>query len=317
MTLPLLQELSVALGVGATDLMRIISTAPARYKVYRIAKRNGGTRVIAQPARELKVIQRYILNSKLVSFPIHPAASGYIEGPNIGDNATRHARSSFILKLDFVDFFPSINVEDWELVAKKNGLKGVDLLLFYRILFWGQGSSDPKCLSIGAPTSPALSNIIMYNIDRVFTSAARRMGVTYSRYADDITLSASRQEVLLEFEQFSGAYLQELSSPKLFFNDQKRGMYGRATRRMVTGLIITPQGEISIGRERKRKISAMLHKASLGQLELKELAKLKGLLAFSFSVEPQFIDRMRRKYGGETVDAVFRIHRVRRAKQKN
>jgi hypothetical protein len=243
---------------------------------------------------------------------VHAAAFGYVERKNIRDNAEQHMDSRIILKLDFANFFPSLKVKDWEPIAGKQGIRGLDLSLYNRILFWGDGSSEPKCLSIGAPTSPIVSNIIMYEIDRAFVAAARQMKVVYTRYADDITVSGSTREVLLEFEQFARSYLNDTSSPRLTFNEAKCAMFGPSIKRMVTGLVITPNSKISIGRERKRRISAMLHKVTLGQMDAASMFELKGLLAFSKSVEPAFIDRMRNKYGNDVLRRVFFTRRERR-----
>jgi RNA-directed DNA polymerase len=114
----LIHELVVHFRVSPSDLLRIIATAPARYKQYAIPKRKGGTRVIAQPSREVKALQRYILDHKLSTLPIHPAAMGYVRGKNILQNAACHQNNRIILKLDFVDFFPSIKIRDWDLLLR-------------------------------------------------------------------------------------------------------------------------------------------------------------------------------------------------------
>jgi hypothetical protein len=108
----LIHELVVNFRISPSDLLRIISTAPARYKHYTIPKRRGGVRIIAQPSREVKAIQRYTLDNKLSTLPVHPAATGYIKGQNIFLNAEHHKDSRVILKLDFIDFFPSIKVRE-------------------------------------------------------------------------------------------------------------------------------------------------------------------------------------------------------------
>src|SRR5689334_16570641 len=102
----LLEELVQHFGLGSEDLSRIIETAPKRYKMYEIPKRRGGTRVIAQPSRELKTIQRYLVETKLNSFPVHPCATGYAPRRNIFANAAAHRHNRVLLKLDFKDFFP-------------------------------------------------------------------------------------------------------------------------------------------------------------------------------------------------------------------
>ncbi len=86
----------------------------------------------------------------------------------------------------------------------------------------------------------------------------------YTRYADDITVSGKNVEDVLRFEASFMRTIKATKSPVLASNDEKRGIYLKGQRRMVTGLIVTPTNEISIGRERKRLISVMLHKVLIG-----------------------------------------------------
>lgn len=310
----LLHDLSVKFGLGAHDLLRIIVSAPARYKVFQIPKRRGGMRTIAQPSRELKAIQRFVLQTTLSRRPVHSAATGYIEGKNIRENARLHLESRVILKLDFKDFFPSIRVTDWQRYARSSDmdLDRDEIFLYSHVLFWGQKSSTPKCLSIGAPTSPALSNILLFDLDSLLSAAATKAGVVYSRYADDITASGGTVEAVRKFEVAARSIVRRTKSPKLMFNEEKRGLYTMGERRMVTGLILTPTQRVSIGRERKRIISAMLHKLVLDQSGAEDMARLKGLLGFCIANEPEFISRMRIKYGSEAIDQILRYTIPRR-----
>jgi hypothetical protein len=116
----LLLELIEDIGLSRSDLLRVIATAPARYRVYDIAKRHAGTRTIAQPSRELKAIQRYILEHKLSVYPVHDRALAYVKGKNIFHNAREHIDAGPILKLDFRDFFPSIKVKDWRRFVRRH-----------------------------------------------------------------------------------------------------------------------------------------------------------------------------------------------------
>jgi RNA-directed DNA polymerase len=303
-----------ALGWSGPDIQRVVSTAPARYKVYRIPKRHGaGWRIIAQPSRELKAIQHYILHNKLTAYPVHESAMAYVTNRNIRANAEKHVLATVVLKLDFVDFFPSIKVSDWEKYARRVFVEAVDpadIKLYSRIMFWGQQPRSvlPRCLSIGAPTSPALSNILLYDLDVSLADAATKLNVQYTRYADDITISGPSPEAVLSFEAVALKAIKALKSPKLTFNEEKRGLFKKGQRRMVTGLIITPDRQVSVGRERKRLISAMLHRSSQNLLNPFERSRLKGLLGFCVANEPHFVGRLRVKYGGEVVDAALRFY---------
>jgi hypothetical protein len=224
----LIHELVIHFRIGPTDLLRIISTAPIRYKQYTIPKRRGGVRVIAQPSREVKAIQRYLLDMKLATFPVHNAATGYVKGQNILKNAMRHKHNRVILKLDFVDFFPSIKTRDWDVLlasSKNTVVLKSDSTFYKQLLFWGQGSTTPRCLSIGAPTSPALSNIMMFRLDTRLSEIAARMNVIYTRYADDITVSGQRVEDVLRFERSLITSIKNTKSPVFTMNNDKRGLY--------------------------------------------------------------------------------------------
>lgn len=230
-------------GLPVDDVFRIIDTAPLRYRSYPIPKRTGGFRQIAQPARELKVLQHVVLDHILSTFPVHPSASAYEAGRSIYHNAKTHAGAGIILKLDFQSFFPSIVPRDWAILAKsskKYEISDLEIRVISRLLFWGDGKNSPKKLSIGAPTSPKMSNIILFDFDSKLSKFANDLGVNYTRYADDITVSGDDIVKLRDFENFARLALSEMKSPKLKINESKRGIYRKGERQMVTGLILTP-----------------------------------------------------------------------------
>lgn len=110
------------------------------------------------------------------------------------------------------------------------------------------------------------------------------------------------------FELQVRSIINDSTSPELTFNEKKRGLYTKGQRRMVTGLILTPDGRISIGRERKREISSLLHKATLNQLDVERKGFLKGMLGFCLASEPSFVNSMRKKYGDPIVDSILHFH---------
>jgi retron-type reverse transcriptase len=297
----LTRDLSTALGISESDIRRIVATAPRRYKVYAIPKRSGAdSRIIAQPARELKKIQRYIISNTLSALPIHPAATAYRKGKNIAHNAKIHTKNRVILKLDFRDFFHSIVPTDLVSLLKEQSLPNIksdDIALLKQTLFWFNPFNRKLCLSIGAPSSPFISNAIMNPLDIEFFGIAKRNMCSYSRYADDITLSSGRIENLLAAEQNLKRIINMTKRPKLRFNAEKRGVFTTAGRRIVTGLVLTPEGKVSLGRARKREISAAIHRIAVRRdLSLEHINSTRGWLAYAKGVEPSFYSAMVRKY---------------------
>lgn len=304
----ILELLNLETGSSIENLRRIIATAPRRYKVYDIPKRNGGTRTIAHPARELKLIQRILLKEIFNNITVSPIATAYVEGRGILTNAKAHVGQRWILKLDFENFFHSITPADWDRTVRRiPELKpyAADRDILHRILFWGNGEKSPQCLSIGAPTSPAVSNFVCSKLDEWLLDQAKKRNVIVTRYADDISVSGPNVRQLNAFHIALSKMLDANQGLALKLNEKKTGIYGPAERRMITGLILTPDGEISIGRERKREISALIHRFSLGECTPDMVFRGKGLLAFAKSVEPLFFHSMERKYGEKTIKTLL------------
>ncbi|MHC6156242.1 retron St85 family RNA-directed DNA polymerase [Bradyrhizobium elkanii] len=290
-------------GLGAYDVMNIVRNAPARYKTYTIPKRSGGERIISQPARELKALQRILAEDLLHGLPIHPAAMAYRDGVSIRANAAAHAQNGPVLKFDFKDFFPSITSHDWRAYCDRNSLfdDPQDLLISTNILFHRWRGSKRLRLAIGAPSSPCLSNILMNDFDTQITEMVSRDKVTYTRYADDLTFSAKRTGFLTGVERGLRRKLQEIKSPSLTLNASKTVLATTKYKRRVTGLVLTNAGEVSLGHGRKREIRAKLHYELQGRLTTQQRAELAGLLAFVHDVEPKFLLKLEVKYGADLI----------------
>jgi hypothetical protein len=290
------------------DILRIISNAPERYVRYTIPKRSGGKRNIAQPARELKVLQRALIEIYSEKLPVHRAATAYRKGMSIRDNAVAHAENGPILKIDFVNFFNSIRSTDWHSYCEDRGLfqGSGELYESTQILFHRASGLRGLRLAIGAPSSPLISNALMFEFDARITEEVGRDFVTYTRYADDITFSARRTGYLVNVEKSVRKVINDIAWPQLKINLQKTVVATKKYHRQVTGLVLTNDGKVSLGRDRKRQLRAAVHRAIVGELSVKQIAALAGKLAFANAVEPEFIRRLEKHYGEEALQAIKR-----------
>jgi RNA-directed DNA polymerase len=302
----LLPLLTAGTGLSEPDVIRIVTNAPLRYKNYTIPKRNGGERVISQPARELKVLQRILTGEFLSKLPIHQSATAYRIGTSIKHNALAHAPNGPILKFDFQNFFPSISARDWTIYCEREGLlrDARDLWISTSIFFHRWSRQGRLSLAIGAPSSPCLSNVLMHAFDTKIAGAVENDHVTYTRYADDLTFSAKRTGYLNQVEKILRRTIKEIKSPSLTLNESKTVLATKKYKRFVTGLTLTNDGNVSLGRERKRKIRAALKHYADNKLDIQEQAKLAGLLAFASDIERDFVSRMERKYGSDLLRAL-------------
>ena len=302
----LIAELSELSGMLEKDVRQIAKSAPHRYKHYTIEKRSGGKRPIAQPAKEVKLLQRILISHYLCDLPIHPSVTAYEKGTSIRKNADKHSPSGAILKLDFRDFFPSFRISDWLTYSEKHDLfdNNEDRVLAGSLMFHQPRGSSVWRLAIGAPASPRLSNLLMYDFDRLVAEHVATHTVVYTRYADDLTFSAARTGYLQPVEKIVRAVIQELSFPNLKLNDEKKVLATKKYRRSVTGLILTNDDRVSIGRERKKLIRSMVDYYRKGKMTREQKQKLNGLIAFARDVEPEFVSRLETKYGKEMIESI-------------
>jgi RNA-directed DNA polymerase len=164
-----------------------------------------------------------------------------------------------------------------------------------RICSWAPNRKPPLRLCIGAPSSPLLSNSILYDFDCLIDTVATQDRVVYTRYADDLTFSSFTPDVLKRYPDVVKNICASLAYPSLVLNTKKTVFASRAELRMVTGVTLTPDHFLSVGRERKRLARAMFNRFTLDLLNVKEIEKMRGLLSFIDHIEPGFSLRLKSK----------------------
>ncbi|HBO3456640.1 RNA-dependent DNA polymerase [Pseudomonas aeruginosa] len=304
----ILEELASKLLISTAELVKFVNTAPYRYKVYSIPKRSGrGLRIIAQPTEVLKVIQRMVLDSYLKGLPIHDCATAYRDGLSIKENAAVHLGSKYLLKMDFSEFFPSIGPSDLITHLKKHrkDIAREDAYAVRKIFFWATKKDPAHRLSIGAPSSPFISNTLMYEFDCKVFDECTRLGVRYTRYADDLTFTTNVRGILFELPDIVTKICAEIGYPTLRVNQDKTVFSSKGNNRHVTGLVLTNDNKISLGREKKRYFRSLIHRYSLGGMSSEDIYALKGRLAFAKHVEPTFYYAVVQKYGAELIKSIM------------
>lgn len=289
------------------ELDQLIKTAPLRYKEYLIPKKTPGEfRTIAQPTPEVKLLQRWLMSVVLKDFEIHGAATAYRKGRGLAENARPHLKSRFMLKLDFQNFFPSIVSSDLVNYLKVLGWKNPDdLKLLENLLFKFNRRKKRLELSIGAPSSPMVSNFLLFSFDATVDEYCREREIVYTRYADDLTFSTNRPNTLRACQAFVVDTLANTESPLLRLNNTKVVETSKKYGRRVTGLTLTSDNRISIGRNKKRELRVLIYRHTKKLLTPDELETLRGYLAFLKSVEPEHLERLCQSFGEATMSSLL------------
>ena len=305
----IIQELSTLLSIEEGQLKKYIVTCPYRYKVYRIPKRNNkGFRIIAQPAKELKYLQKIVCDKYLSTLPVHSACTAYRKDTSIKDNALAHVNNNYLLKMDFQNFFPSITPKDL-IKHIENHLEwnewDEDKLVIEKLFFYSQQRGGELKLSIGSPTSPFLSNTIMHNFDSKISAICENEKISYTRYADDISFSTNRKDILFEFKDIVIEKLAECEYPEINVNPDKTVFLSRKGNMHITGIVLSNNKKISIGRSKKRYIKSLVYKCVNNNISEQDKVYLSGYLSFCISIEPSFIETLKKKYSREIINELM------------
>lgn len=254
-------------GTEYGPMLWLLYKAPetARYRAFEIPKRSGGMRPIHAPIGLLRELQDRFKFEFDTVYGAHPSAHGFIDQRSVVTNASLHTGRRWVLNVDLEDFFPSINFGRIRGLLMKPPFEmgPAAAAVCAQILTHRNG------LPQGAPTSPVLSNLIALPLDRMLLRLARQHHVAYSRYADDITFSCNAvvfPPSLVVREEAEAGVFRTAPGPALAaaitrcgfrINERKVRLQGRGVRQAVTGICVNQR--VNVGRERIRRLRAMLH----------------------------------------------------------
>lgn len=249
------------------------------YREFSVPKRSGERRIISEPEPQLKQIQRVLLRRLLISLKAHPAAKGFEEFESIASNALPHVGKAVVVKLDIRDFFDSIDAKKVYKYFMAIGWDKPTAELLTRLCTW-KGS-----LPQGAPTSPRLSNLLLYKIDTRLTAYAQRYNFTYTRYADDLTFSLpeDRPGTIRKLIKYAERILSDEGLS--LHTDRKLRILRHSDRQLVTGLVVNEKPQLP--RSKRRWLRAVRHRMTTGGNPTITPESLKGWEALESMIKNQ------------------------------
>ncbi len=263
------QTLSYLFGISYSLLLSMSRNPERYYRTYRIRKTSRGYRNIEAPRRFLKLIQRWIHDYILSHTPLPASVHGFVSHRDVFSSVQPHLKSKNIMVIDIRDFFPSIGQRQVKKVFKDLGFPvRVTVMLTRLCTFQGR-------LPQGAPTSPALANIVFSRIDQQLMQLALEWGCNYTRYADDLVFSGNI--MFTRYHTLQGTTL--IRQAGFATNPRKTRIIGGGGRQMVAGLVANKEGlPPRITRMRWR---ATFHQASLHPAAFQgQGLRLMGIAAF-------------------------------------
>lgn len=259
----------------------------SHYKRFYMQKKSGGQRLISAPLPMLKKAQYWILENVLGKLDVHHAANGFCEKRSIISNAQPHVGKSLVLNLDFKDFFPSIKYRRIKgLFIAMGYSEHIAIILAaictepdtYEVEMDGENyfvAQGERHLPQGAPTSPVLTNLLCYKLDRRLEGLAKRFDYAYTRYADDLTFSTNKNEA--QIHQLIWCIRQITKEESFVLHPEKLRIMRKGQRQEATGLVVNQT--LGIDRKKLRKFRALLHQIKVSGWEGKQWGKSPNLPA--------------------------------------
>jgi RNA-directed DNA polymerase len=198
-----LGELSWFAGIQA---QRSTDSKPCHYHYEWREKRSGGVRLLEKLKEALKLHQRRVLDKIVSAIPAHAAVHSFLPSRSVRSYVEGHAGKAAVLRMNLADFFPSLTAARVRALIRTAGYPDAVARFFTGLMCLDTPSSvlsqaakrtmhasrerlASPGLPQGAPTSAALSNVLLFRLDTHIAGIAESMGAHYTRYADDMAFS--------------------------------------------------------------------------------------------------------------------------------
>ena len=242
-----LSSLEQDLGISAKTLYAVSNNLSKHYRKAKLPKKSGGFRNLSVPDEVLKSIQKQIAEVLLIHMPVSRYAKAYRFGSSTLRNAKHHIGKQVVLKLDILHFFDSIRYSTVKDKVFPEEIYAEPLRILLTMLCYHKDA-----LPQGAPSSPAITNIILYEFDEQLGQWCREHGIAYTRYCDDMTFSG-------DFEPSEVIRYVRLELKKMGFllNEQKTRIQRPGQQQTVTGIVVNEK--LSIPADYRRKLRQELY----------------------------------------------------------
>jgi hypothetical protein len=147
----------------------------------------------------------------------------------------------------------------------------------------------------GAPTSPALANLVCFRLDRRLAALADAFGATYTRYVDDLTFGGGAG---LRTRRLAERVRQIAADEGFRVNEAKTRTATSARRQTVVGVVVNDRP--ALPRPERDALRALLHNCAThgwaSQTRDRDPATFRdhvlGRVAWAASVDPDFGARL-------------------------
>ena len=276
-------------------------------------------RTIYKPSKKLKEFHSFLNGFLLEHLSVNQSVSfAYRKGATLLQAVVPHSHSRAFYQTDLERFFDSIT-SDLVRSALESAVTPVSDLTEHIDHILGLLTINGK-LPIGYSTSPILSNACLLGFDERLASISKERQWIYTRYADDIIISADDRQTIEGASEVIESCLAAELGDGFTLNPSKSKLTTIGRKVKLLGLVILPNGAIAIDRDVRNKIESWLHfyvsdRSRLAKIFEEErgegmeegLQRLSGLVSYAYAADPSYLEKLRAKFGTTVIDSF--LHR--------
>lgn len=277
------------------------------------------SRTIYKPSKKLKEFHSFLNGFLLEHLSVNQSVSfAYRKGATLLQAVAPHARSRAFYQTDLERFFDSITSDLIRSVLERAATPVSDLTDHIEHVL-GLLTINGK-LPIGYSTSPILSNACLLGFDERLASISKERQWIYTRYADDIIISADDRQTIEDAREVIESCLAAELGNGFTLNPSKSKLTTIGRKVKLLGLVVLPNGAIAIDRDVRSKIESWLHfyvsdRSRLAKIFEEErsegmeegLQRLSGLVSYAHAADPPYLEKLRAKFGTTVIDSL--LHR--------
>jgi hypothetical protein len=212
-------------------------------------------RDIDNPSKQLKRIQKKILDRILVPVPLPHFLHGSVPGRSVALHAAEHfsgrPKTNRVVKMDIKKYFPNVTAKHvysvWRSIVGSSAL--ASLLTGLTTYKWH--------LPQGAPTSTALANLYLASIYEPVIKACEERDLVATAWVDDLTFSGEKPHEVMELARHT------LAENGFKLSTKKRIILNGRDAKVITGVRRGAHG-LRAEKSKLNDIRAAIHKLELG-----------------------------------------------------
>jgi RNA-directed DNA polymerase len=274
--------------------------------------KQGKSRQVVSPNQKLKDYHDFVRLFLLDFLPFNESVVfSYRRGMSAYDAVKKHASSKHFFACDIANFFTSLKRTRIEYVIRT----GIDASPIADSQQWVQRILDLVCvdgvLPTGFSTSPSISNAALLDFDNELHTYCAANGVVYTRYSDDIVVSAQDATALEQIEKIITDFLSEILNGELVLHPTKSRKIHTGMKVKLLGMVLLPNGLVTVDASVKSEIEVLIHFYKTDRAKFLDFSKgadskaegrLAGLLNYVNTVDKAYLEKLHKKFGVAVVD---------------